>query len=81
MPSLWPGAQPIPEAQDSQNHAAWFRKPTKSTIHAILEESAPHWNAQELQAPSTPVTRFGLASQIDLDIEVHRARKENPIDI
>jgi hypothetical protein len=50
---------------------------TKSTIQAIRERT--HWNAQNLQ-PLDPVT-LGLASQIDLDIEVHRAAKEKPIDI
>jgi hypothetical protein len=49
---------------------------TKSTIQSIRERT--HWNAQTLQ-PMDPVT-LGLCSQIDLDLEVHRAAKEKPID-
>jgi hypothetical protein len=50
---------------------------TKSTIQAIRERT--HWNAQNLQ-PLDPVT-LGLCSQIDLDLEVHRAAKEKPVDV
>src|SRR6201987_99591 len=50
---------------------------TKSTIQSIRERS--HWNSANLQ-PMDPVT-LGLCSQIDLDLEVHRAAKEKPIDI
>jgi uncharacterized protein len=50
---------------------------TKSTIQAIRLRT--HWNAQNLQ-PLDPVT-LGLCSQIDLDLEVHRAAKEKPIDV
>ena len=49
---------------------------TKSTIQAIRERT--HWNASNLQ-PMDPVT-LGLCSQIDLDLEVHRAAKEKPAD-
>jgi hypothetical protein len=49
---------------------------TKSTIQAIRERT--HWNASNLQ-PMDPVT-LGLCSQIDLDLEVHRAAKEKPVD-
>ena len=49
---------------------------TKSTIESIRERT--HWNAQTLQ-PMDPVT-LGLCSQIDLDLEVHRAAKEKPVD-
>ncbi len=49
---------------------------TKSTIESIRERT--HWNAANLQ-PMDPVT-LGLCSQIDLDLEVHRAAKEKPID-
>ena len=49
---------------------------TKSTIQAIRERT--HWNAPNLQ-PMDPVT-LGLCSQIDLDLEVHRAAKEKPVD-
>src|SRR6266480_2212593 len=49
---------------------------TKSTIAAIRERT--HWNAPNLQ-PMDPVT-LGLCSQIDLDLEVHRASKEKPAE-
>src|SRR5437867_7390199 len=49
---------------------------TKSTIESIRERT--HWNAANLQ-PMDPVT-LGLCSQIDLDLEVHRAAKEKPVD-
>ena len=48
---------------------------TKSTIQAIRDRT--HWNAASL-SPLDPVT-LGLCSQIDLDIEVHRAAKEKPV--
>ena len=50
---------------------------TKSTIQAIRERT--HWNASNLQ-PMDPVT-LGLCSQIDLDLEVHRAAKEKPVEV
>jgi hypothetical protein len=50
---------------------------TKTTIAGIRDRT--HWNAQNLQ-PMDPVT-LGLCSQIDLDLEVHRAAKEKPVDI
>jgi hypothetical protein len=49
---------------------------TKSTIQAIRDRS--HWNAASL-SPLDPVT-LGLCSQIDLDLEVHRAAKEKPAE-
>jgi uncharacterized protein len=49
---------------------------TKSTIQAIRERT--HWNAANL-SPLDPVT-LGLCSQIDLDLEVHRAAKEKPAE-
>jgi hypothetical protein len=49
---------------------------TKSTIQAIRERT--HWNAASL-TPLDPVT-LGLCSQIDLDLEVHRAAKEKPAE-
>src|ERR1700681_2478182 len=64
-----------PEVKDSQ--IMRLVGTTKSTIQAIRERT--HWNAQNLQ-PLDPVT-LGLCSQIDLDLEVHRAAKEKPIDI
>jgi hypothetical protein len=47
---------------------------TKSTIDAVREGT--HWNAANLAAMD-PVT-LGLASQIDLDLEVKRASKGQP---
>jgi hypothetical protein len=49
---------------------------TKSTIAGIRDRT--HWNAASL-SPLDPVT-LGLCSQIDLDLEVHRAAKEKPVD-
>src|SRR5690349_11440643 len=63
-----------PELKDSQ--VMRLVGTTKSTIQAIRERT--HWNASNLQ-PMDPVT-LGLCSQIDLDLEVHRAAKEKPID-
>ena len=48
---------------------------TKSTIAAIRDRT--HWNSAAL-TPMDPVT-LGLASQIDLDLEVQRANKEKPV--
>jgi hypothetical protein len=64
-----------PELKDSQ--VMRLVGTTKSTILAIRERT--HWNAQNLQ-PMDPVT-LGLCSQIDLDLEVHRAAKEKPVDV
>ena len=50
---------------------------TKSTIAAIRERT--HWNSASL-TPLDPVT-LGLCSQIDLDLEVHRAAKEKPVPV
>ena len=50
---------------------------TKSTIAGIRDRT--HWNAAAL-SPLDPVT-LGLCSQIDLDLEVHRASKEKPADV
>ena len=47
---------------------------TKSTIASIRDRT--HWNSANL-TPMDPVT-LGLASQIDLDLEVQRANKEKP---
>jgi len=49
---------------------------TKSTIAGIRDRT--HWNAANL-TPLDPVT-LGLCSQIDLDLEVHRAAKEKPAE-
>jgi hypothetical protein len=50
---------------------------TKSTIASIRDRT--HWNSANL-APMDPVT-LGLASQIDLDLEVQRANKEKPAPV
>jgi hypothetical protein len=63
-----------PELKDSQ--IMRLVGTTKSTIQAIRERT--HWNAANLQ-PMDPVT-LGLCSQIDLDLEVHRAAKEKPVE-
>jgi hypothetical protein len=63
-----------PELKDSQ--VMRLVGTTKSTIEAIRERT--HWNAANLQ-PMDPVT-LGLCSQIDLDLEVHRAAKEKPME-
>src|SRR5690242_15598006 len=87
-----PRYTPVSRRQDRPNAILWLVRnhpelkdsqimrlvgTTKSTISAIRERT--HWNAPNLQ-PMDPVTR-GLCSQIDLDLEVHRAAKEKPIDI
>jgi hypothetical protein len=61
-----------PELKDSQ--IMRLVGTTKSTILAIRERT--HWNSPNLQ-PMDPVT-LGLASQIQLDLEVARAAKERP---
>jgi hypothetical protein len=63
-----------PELKDSQ--IMRLVGTTKSTIQAIRERT--HWNAASL-SPLDPVT-LGLCSQIDLDLEVHRAAKEKPAE-
>jgi hypothetical protein len=63
-----------PELKDSQ--IMRLVGTTKSTIQAIRERT--HWNAANL-TPMDPVT-LGLCSQIDLDLEVHRAAKEKPVE-
>ena len=86
-----PRYTPVSRRQDRPNAILWLVRnhaelkdaqimrlvgTTKSTIAAIRERT--HWNAPNLQ-PMDPVT-LGLCSQIDLDLEVHRAAKEKPID-
>src|SRR5262249_9100320 len=87
-----PRYTPVSRRQDHRNDLIWLLRhhtdpkdsqimrlagTTKSTIQAIRERT--HWNASNLQ-PMDPVT-LGLCSQIDLDLEVHRAAKEKPVDI
>ncbi len=87
-----PRYTPVSRRQDRPNAILWLVRnhpelkdsqimrlvgTTKTTIAGIRERT--HWNAQNLQ-PMDPVT-LGLCSQIDLDLEVHRAAKEKPIDV
>src|SRR4030081_155814 len=87
-----PRYTPVSRRQDRPNAILWLVRnhpelkdaqimrlggTTKSTIESIRERT--HWNAANLQ-PMDPVT-LGLCSQIDLDLEVHRASKEKPIDV
>jgi uncharacterized protein len=84
-----PRYTPVSRRQDRPNAILWLVRShpelkdsqimrlvgtTKSTIQAIRERT--HWNAANL-TPLDPVT-LGLCSQIDLDLEVHRAAKERP---
>ncbi len=86
-----PRYTPVSRRQDRPNAILWLVRnhpelkdsqimrlvgTTKSTIESIRERT--HWNAPNLQ-PMDPVT-LGLCSQIDLDLEVHRAAKEKPVD-
>jgi uncharacterized protein len=86
-----PRYTPVSRRQDRPNAILWLVRnhpelkdsqimrlvgTTKTTIAGIRDRT--HWNAQNLQ-PMDPVT-LGLCSQIDLDLEVHRAAKEKPID-
>jgi hypothetical protein len=85
-----PRYTPVSRRQDRPNAILWLVRnhpelkdaqimrlvgTTKSTIASIRDRT--HWNAQSLQ-PMDPVT-LGLCSQIDLDLEVHRAAKEKPV--
>ena len=87
-----PRYTPVSRRQDRPNAILWLVRnhaelkdsqimrlvgTTKSTIEAIRERT--HWNAANLQ-PMDPVT-LGLCSQIDLDLEVHRAAKEKPAEM
>jgi uncharacterized protein len=86
-----PRYTPVSRRQDRPNAILWLVRShpelkdsqimrlvgtTKSTIQAIRERT--HWNAANL-TPMDPVT-LGLCSQIDLDLEVHRAAKEKPAE-
>src|SRR5215475_2846175 len=90
-PKKGPRYTPVSRRQDRPNAILWLVRnhpelkdsqimrlvgTTKSTIQAIRERT--HWNAANL-APMDPVT-LGLCSQIDLDLEVHRAAKEKPVE-
>src|SRR5215831_15650487 len=86
-----PRYTPVSRRQDRPNAILWLVRShpelkdsqimrlvgtTKSTIQAIRDRT--HWNAASL-TPLDPVT-LGLCSQIDLDLEVHRAAKEKPVE-
>src|SRR6201991_3350712 len=86
-----PRYTPVSRRQDRPNAILWLVRnhpelkdsqimrlvgTTKSTILGIRERT--HWNAANL-SPLDPVT-LGLCSQIDLDLEVHRAAKEKPAE-
>src|SRR4029453_17668146 len=81
-----PRYTPVSKRQDRPNAILWLVRnhaelkdaqimrlvgTTKSTIEQIRERK--HWNSANLQ-PMDPVT-LGLASQIDLDMEVNRASR------
>jgi hypothetical protein len=85
-----PRYTPVSRRQDRPNAILWLVRnhpelkdsqimrlvgTTKTTIAGIRERT--HWNAANL-SPMDPVT-LGLCSQIDLDIEVHKAAKEKPL--
>jgi hypothetical protein len=86
-----PRYTPVSRRQDRPNAILWLIRnhpelkdsqimrlvgTTKSTIQSIRDRT--HWNAPNL-TPMDPVT-LGLCSQIDLDLEVHRAAKEKPAE-
>jgi hypothetical protein len=87
-----PRYTPVSRRQDRPNAILWLVRnhpelkdsqimrlvgTTKSTIAAIRDRT--HWNSANL-TPMDPVT-LGLASQIDLDLEVQRANKEKPAPV
>src|SRR5499433_2391946 len=87
-----PRYTPVSRRQDRPNAILWLVRnhpelkdsqimrlvgTTKSTILGIRERT--HWNSANL-TPLDPVT-LGLCSQIDLDLEVHRAAKEKPAPV
>src|ERR1700757_300634 len=91
-PKKGPRYTPVSRRQDRPNAILWLVRnhpelkdaqimrlvgTTKSTIQAIRERT--HWNSANL-TPLDPVT-LGLASQIDLDMEVQRANKEKPAPV
>src|SRR5437763_4670382 len=88
-PKKGPRYTPVSRRQDRPNAILWLVRnhgelkdsqimrlvgTTKSTIQAIRDRT--HWNSANL-TPLDPVT-LGLCSQIDLDLEVHRAAREKP---
>src|SRR5437764_9945487 len=90
-PKKGPRYTPVSRRQDRPNAILWLVRnhgelkdsqimrlvgTTKSTIQAIRDRT--HWNSSTLSPPD-PVT-LGLCSQLDLELEVHRAAKEKPAD-
>jgi uncharacterized protein len=84
-----PRYTPVSRRQDRPNAILWLVRnhpelkdsqimrlvgTTKTTIQQVRERT--HWNSASL-TPMDPVT-LGLCSQIDLDLEVHRAAKDRP---
>ena len=91
-PKKGPRYTPVSRRQDRPNAILWLVRnhpelkdsqimrlvgTTKSTIAAIRDRT--HWNSANL-TPLDPVT-LGLASQIDLDLEVQKAAKEKPVPV
>src|SRR5579872_3323487 len=91
-PKKGPRYTPVSRRQDRPNAILWLVRnhpelkdsaimrlvgTTKSTIASIRDRT--HWNSPNL-TPMDPVT-LGLASQIDLDLEVARANKEKPAPV
>src|SRR5438874_9587608 len=91
-PKKGPRYTPVSRRQDRPNAILWLVRnhpelkdsqimrlvgTTKSKIQAIRERT--HWNSANL-TPLDPVT-LGLCSQIDLDLEVHRAAKDRPAEV
>ncbi|HEX4407527.1 MAG TPA: cell cycle transcriptional regulator TrcR [Xanthobacteraceae bacterium] len=89
-PKKGPRYTPVSRRQDRPNAILWLVRnhaelkdsqimrlvgTTKSTIDAIRDRT--HWNSANL-SPMDPVT-LGLATQIDLDLEVMKAAKEKPL--
>lgn len=87
-----PRYTPVSRRQDRPNAILWLVRnhpelkdsaimrlvgTTKSTIASIRDRT--HWNSANL-TPMDPVT-LGLASQVDLDLEVQRANKEKPAPV
>jgi hypothetical protein len=87
-----PRYTPVSKRQDRPNAILWLVRnhpelkdaqimrlvgTTKPTIQAIRERT--HWNSATL-TPTDPVT-LGLASQIELDMEVRKAARSAPLPV
>lgn len=86
-----PRYTPVSKRQDRPNAIRWLLRnhpelkdaqiirlvgTTKNTIEAIRDGT--HWNSANL-TPLDPVT-LGLCTQISLDMEVHKANKNRPLE-